>query len=43
MPVFYAQDYSLLSLESVLVLFSKHLYVEDTLEQMDQILSLIHI
>ena len=37
MPVFYAQDYSLLSLESVLVLFSKHLYVQDTLEQMDQI------
>jgi phospholipid/cholesterol/gamma-HCH transport system permease protein len=36
-PVFYAQDYSMLSLESVLVLFSKHLYVEDTLEQMDQI------
>ncbi len=36
-PVFYAQDYSLLSLESVLVLFNKQLYIEDTLEQMDQI------
>jgi phospholipid/cholesterol/gamma-HCH transport system permease protein len=37
MPVFYAQDYSLLSIESVRVMFGKHAYTTDMLEQMDQI------
>jgi phospholipid/cholesterol/gamma-HCH transport system permease protein len=37
MPVFYAQDYSLLSIESVRVMFGKHAYTADLLEQMDQI------
>jgi len=36
-PVFYAQDYSQLSIESVLVMFGKHGYSADMVEQMDQI------
>ncbi|HXN97658.1 MAG TPA: ABC transporter permease [Candidatus Acidoferrales bacterium] len=37
MPVFYAQDYSLLSIESVLVIFTTNRYLGDMVEQMDQI------
>jgi phospholipid/cholesterol/gamma-HCH transport system permease protein len=37
MPVFYAQDYSTLSIESVLVIFTTKRYIGDMLEQMDLI------
>ncbi|HXN98101.1 MAG TPA: ABC transporter permease [Candidatus Acidoferrales bacterium] len=37
MPVFYAQDYSTLSIESVLVVFTTNRYVGDMFEQMDLI------
>lgn len=37
MPVFYAQDYSTLSIESVLVVFTTNRYLGDMVEQMDLI------